>query len=126
MRICSILYDKFICQTFLFIDHSILISFRKSQVDCESHDPSFDSFSINCEEEINALENDSHEYHGVCAHVLERKLHELLEMRQQEKIEELESALECAEKRLREKEIELELWKETHWIALHNKEEVFI
>ena len=55
------------------------------------------------------LEDDGHEYHGVCAHELERKLHELLEMRQQEKIAELESALERAEKNLREKEIELEL-----------------
>ena len=47
-------------------------------------------------------------------------------MRQQEKIAELESALERAEKNLREKEIELELWKETQWVNLRSKEEVFI
>ncbi|ERM98371.1 hypothetical protein AMTR_s00072p00021800 [Amborella trichopoda] len=38
---------------------------------------------------------------------LERRLHELLHTRQQERITELENALECSERRLLEKEIEV-------------------
>ncbi|EXB86683.1 hypothetical protein L484_013214 [Morus notabilis] len=44
---------------------------------------------------------------------LERRLHELLEARQQERIHELEEALECAKQKLREKEWEVSWWKDT-------------
>ncbi|XP_065851490.1 protein POLARALIZATION DURING ASYMMETRIC DIVISION AND REDISTRIBUTION-like [Euphorbia lathyris] len=50
---------------------------------------------------------------GVPPHVLERKLHELLESRQQEQIRELESALECLKHKLHEKELEVAWWRDT-------------
>ncbi|CAA6672255.1 unnamed protein product [Spirodela intermedia] len=50
---------------------------------------------------------------GVSPRALTRKLHELLERRQQERIEELESDLELARAKLREKEMEISLWRET-------------
>ncbi|KAM5564684.1 protein POLAR LOCALIZATION DURING ASYMMETRIC DIVISION AND REDISTRIBUTION [Rosa sericea] len=42
---------------------------------------------------------------------LERKLHEVLEARQEERIKELEDALECAEQKLEEKEREVSWWR---------------
>lgn len=50
---------------------------------------------------------------GVRPIELERKLHELLELRQQERIKELEEALECAKHKLSEKELEVSWWKDT-------------
>ncbi|PON74558.1 Myosin heavy chain-related protein [Parasponia andersonii] len=50
---------------------------------------------------------------GVRPIELERKLHELLELRQQERIKELEDALECAKQKLGEKEAEVSWWKDT-------------
>lgn len=50
---------------------------------------------------------------GVSPRALTRKLHELLERRQRERIEELESDLELARAKLREKEMEISLWRET-------------
>lgn len=50
---------------------------------------------------------------GVPPTELQRRLHELLEARQQERIKELEAALECAMHKLREKEIEVSWWKDT-------------
>ncbi|CAK9317531.1 unnamed protein product [Citrullus colocynthis] len=50
---------------------------------------------------------------GVLPTELERKLHELLEARQQEQIKELEGALECAKQEIIEKECEVSWWKET-------------
>ncbi|XP_062098699.1 protein POLAR-like 1 [Humulus lupulus] len=50
---------------------------------------------------------------GVRPIELERKLYELLEMRQEERIKELEEALECANHKLNEKELEVSWWKDT-------------
>lgn len=58
-------------------------------------------------------DDDADRYHGVSAVELERRLHELLHLRNQERIEELEAALRRAEKRLFEKEMEASLWKDT-------------
>ncbi|XP_020265722.1 protein POLAR LOCALIZATION DURING ASYMMETRIC DIVISION AND REDISTRIBUTION-like [Asparagus officinalis] len=100
---------------------------HRMEVDREDNDPSYESFSVGCEEEENEpRDDDIYEYNGVSPRELERKLHELLETRQQERIEELESALENAEQKLREKEMELEWWKETQWLASLNKERTFI
>jgi len=55
----------------------------------------------------------SEEHCGVSPHELERRLHELLESRQQEQIRELEGMIECARHKLREKEMEVSWWKDT-------------
>ncbi|KAL0736147.1 hypothetical protein Bca4012_012357 [Brassica carinata] len=54
---------------------------------------------------------------GVCPYELERRLHELMETRQEEKINELESALEDAKQRLHVKEAEASWWKDTAYIV---------
>ncbi|KAL6213009.1 hypothetical protein ACLB2K_018224 [Fragaria x ananassa] len=50
---------------------------------------------------------------GVAPLELERKLHLMLEARQEERIKELEDALERAEQRFQEKEIEVSWWRDT-------------
>ncbi|KAK2659240.1 hypothetical protein Ddye_005773 [Dipteronia dyeriana] len=50
---------------------------------------------------------------GVHPYELERRLHEVLEARQQEQISELEAAIECAKYKLQEKESEISWWKDT-------------
>ncbi|XP_031279621.1 protein POLAR LOCALIZATION DURING ASYMMETRIC DIVISION AND REDISTRIBUTION-like [Pistacia vera] len=51
--------------------------------------------------------------YGIPPYELERRLHEVLEGRQQEQITELEAALECARHKLCEKDIEITWWKDT-------------
>lgn len=50
---------------------------------------------------------------GVNPYELERKLHELLESRQEEQITELEAEVERLKQQLLEKEIEVSWWKDT-------------
>lgn len=57
------------------------------------------------------------EQQGVCPYELERRLHELMEIRQEEEINELQSALEDAKKRLHVKEAEASWWKDTAYIV---------
>ncbi|KAG2239504.1 hypothetical protein Bca52824_091649 [Brassica carinata] len=57
------------------------------------------------------------EQHGVCPYELERRLHELMETRQEEEINELQNALEDAKKRLHVKEAEASWWKDTAYIV---------
>ncbi|KAJ0965899.1 hypothetical protein J5N97_027037 [Dioscorea zingiberensis] len=64
----------------------------------------------------------SSEHFGVKPRELERKLHELLEAQQQERIAELESALELAEQRLHEKENEICWWRDTARLASQRKD----
>ncbi|XP_022133236.1 protein POLAR LOCALIZATION DURING ASYMMETRIC DIVISION AND REDISTRIBUTION-like isoform X2 [Momordica charantia] len=64
-------------------------------------------------EVIDPQEDGTEGQHGVPPIELERKLHELLETRQQERIKELEGALECAKQELTDKESEVSWWKET-------------
>ncbi|CAL9227645.1 unnamed protein product [Arabidopsis halleri] len=52
------------------------------------------------------------ERYGVCPYELEKKLHELLETRQQEELVKLETALNRVERRLQEKETEVSWWKD--------------
>lgn len=61
---------------------------------------------------------------GVCAIELERRLHGLLEARQRERIAELESVLQCAERRLRDKEREICWWRDTARLVAEHKTEV--
>lgn len=53
------------------------------------------------------------EYCGVPPLELERRLHEVLEARQEERIKELEVHLECMKRKLQEKEVEVTWWKDT-------------
>lgn len=52
------------------------------------------------------------ERYGVCPYELEKKLHELLEARQQDELLKLETALSRVERRLQEKETEVSWWKD--------------
>ncbi|OAY65886.1 Protein POLAR LOCALIZATION DURING ASYMMETRIC DIVISION AND REDISTRIBUTION, partial [Ananas comosus] len=68
-------------------------------------------------------EEQSPPHSGVSARELERRLHELLETRQKERIAELESALECAERDLREKEREISWWRRSARLVSQHREE---
>ncbi|KAF8732982.1 hypothetical protein HU200_015335 [Digitaria exilis] len=60
---------------------------------------------------------------GVSARALERRLHELLQKRQQERIVELESALDNAQRRLHEKEREVVWWRDAAKLVTHRRDE---
>ncbi|CAL5054023.1 unnamed protein product [Urochloa decumbens] len=76
------------------------------------------------EEQDDDDDGDSAYYNGVTAVELERRLHELLHERNRDRIEELEAALRCAEKKLVEKEMEVSLWKDTAKLALRQDNEL--
>ncbi|XP_007011721.2 PREDICTED: protein POLAR LOCALIZATION DURING ASYMMETRIC DIVISION AND REDISTRIBUTION [Theobroma cacao] len=86
------------------------------------------SYGISCGEEIDPAidcqeEDCSDSQSGVPPFELERKLHELLETRQQEQIRELEDALGRARQELREREREISWWKDAaHLLSRHVKE----
>ncbi|CAN6193967.1 unnamed protein product [Urochloa humidicola] len=82
-----------------------------------------DSGEVVEDEEQDEGDNDDAYYNGVSAVELERKLHELLHERNRVRIEELEAALQCAEKKLLEKEMEVSLWKDTAKLALRQDNE---
>jgi len=69
-------------------------------------------------------DDDNAYYNGVSAVELERRLHELLHQRNRDRIEELEAALQRAEKKLVEKEMEVSLWKDTAKLALRQDNEL--
>jgi hypothetical protein len=75
-------------------------------------------------EDIIDDDDDEAEYNGVSAVELERRLRELLHEQNRERIEELEAALRCAEKKLAEKEMEVCLWKDTAKFALRQENEL--
>lgn len=81
------------------MDTASSVSYSTSSTSAEVIDP-HEAARIEVHSEVPPLE-------------LERKLHELLESRQQERIQELEEALECAKLKLREKELEVSWWKDT-------------
>ncbi|PIA45841.1 hypothetical protein AQUCO_01600226v1 [Aquilegia coerulea] len=58
--------------------------------------------------------------YGVSPNILERRLHELLEARQQERIKELEYALERVNQKLRQKEMEVSWWKDIAKLTSQN------
>ena len=68
--------------------------------------------------------DDNADYNGVSAVELERRLHELLHQRNRDRIEELEAALQRAEKKLVEKEMEVSLWKDTAKLGLRQDNEL--
>ncbi|CAN6221877.1 unnamed protein product [Urochloa humidicola] len=60
---------------------------------------------------------------GVSARALERRLHEVLQKRQQERIVELEAALDAAQRRLHEKEREVVWWRDAAKLVSHRRDE---
>lgn len=95
--------------------HDVWLPFMKYQI--AGHDSSTGSSSnLSLGEVIDLNEAPIQVHSGVPPIELERKLHELLESRQQERIKELEAALECTRQKLSEKEREAMWWKAT---ALH-------
>ncbi|KAL6345809.1 hypothetical protein AAG906_017564 [Vitis piasezkii] len=71
------------------------------------------SFSVGFGEEADSQEAADGDHHGVRPNELERRLYELLETRQKERINELEAALEYTKHKLHEKEIEATWWKDS-------------
>nr|CAD1840173.1 unnamed protein product [Ananas comosus var. bracteatus] len=91
--------------------------------DCTSSSKSFTGY---VEEFDEGEEEDNSQYFGVSAIELERKLHELLHTRQQERIAELESTLKCVERKLVEKEIEARRWKDAARVASQNRDKTLV
>ncbi|XP_037468539.1 transcription initiation factor TFIID subunit 7-like [Triticum dicoccoides] len=60
---------------------------------------------------------------GVSARALERRLHELLQRRQQDRIVELEAALDGAQRRLQEREREVVWWRDAAKLVSHRRDE---
>ncbi|KAL5199834.1 hypothetical protein ABZP36_021037 [Zizania latifolia] len=76
------------------------------------------------EEEYDAGGGDKSPPHGgVSARALERRLYELLQKRQQERIVELESALDSAQRRLHEKEREVVWWRDAAKLVSNRRDE---
>lgn len=78
------------------------------------------SCSLSFREAIDPQNSGTEVHCGVPPTELERRLHELLEARQQERIKELEAALERAMLKLREKEAEISWWKDTARLLSHH------
>ncbi|PIN04852.1 hypothetical protein CDL12_22616 [Handroanthus impetiginosus] len=85
-----------------------------SEINVEESAPEW-SQETGLEEVIEQQQDFSYDeyYYGVPPRELERKLHELLEQRQQERINELESALEYTIEKLEEKGREISWWTNT-------------
>ncbi|CAN8256686.1 unnamed protein product [Cochlearia groenlandica] len=62
-------------------------------------------------------DDEQQQQQGVCPYELERRLHEVMEARQEEEIKELEITLEDAKRRLHVKESEATWWRETAYIV---------
>uniref|UniRef100_A0ACD5XS94 Uncharacterized protein n=1 Tax=Avena sativa TaxID=4498 RepID=A0ACD5XS94_AVESA len=60
---------------------------------------------------------------GVSARALERRLHELLQRRQQDRIVQLEAALDGAQRRLQEREREVVWWRDAAKLVSHRRDE---
>lgn len=93
----------------------------EASFNCDA-DPS-DSFGEDAGELAVTNEESTSGQIGVPARELERKLYELLETKQQERIAELESALENAHRRLVEKEKEICRWRDTARLVSQRRDE---
>ncbi|XP_008790663.1 protein POLAR LOCALIZATION DURING ASYMMETRIC DIVISION AND REDISTRIBUTION-like [Phoenix dactylifera] len=103
-------------------DSSVLLGQHKIVLTGESSDSS-GSFSINVGQDIEPKKENNGESSGVSALELERRLHELLHTKQQERIAELEYVLECTKRKLVEKEIEICWLRESASLASPHKDE---
>lgn len=69
--------------------------------------PNYDNTDSEKEEDYNEMEGEWEQNNGVCPFELERRLHELLEERQEHQIIELQFDLENAERELQERDREI-------------------
>ncbi|KAE8806417.1 hypothetical protein D1007_17222 [Hordeum vulgare] len=90
----------------------------EAATECKEHEDNEE------EEDTEEDEEDSKRCHGgVPARVLERRLHELLQSRHEERIAELETELQRAQRKLMEKEREVSRWRDTaKLVSLHKDE----
>uniref|UniRef100_A0A453PWE4 Protein POLAR LOCALIZATION DURING ASYMMETRIC DIVISION AND REDISTRIBUTION n=2 Tax=Aegilops tauschii subsp. strangulata TaxID=200361 RepID=A0A453PWE4_AEGTS len=121
-------------------DHQ-LESTVKSDISSESGSPAcvgidgvLDDAAIECKEREDS-EEEGEEYTdeedeeskpcpgGVPARVLERRLHELLQSRHEQRIAELETELQRAQRKLRDKEREVSRWRDTAKLVSRHKDE---
>ncbi|XP_009769422.1 protein POLAR LOCALIZATION DURING ASYMMETRIC DIVISION AND REDISTRIBUTION [Nicotiana tabacum] len=93
-------------------DSEVMLKYPTQQ-NAEIMDSSEGSISTSFTEVYNPNACVTIESCGVPAEELNRKLHELLQTRQEERIKELESALESAMQKLEEKEKEICWWRDT-------------
>ncbi|TKW19859.1 hypothetical protein SEVIR_4G046900v4 [Setaria viridis] len=98
--------------------------------DDEEEDEEADEYEEADEEEDEEEEDEGYDedgtsppHGGVSARALERRLHELLQKRQQERIVELESALDAAQRRLHEKEREVVWWRDAAKLVSHRRDD---
>jgi hypothetical protein len=70
-----------------------------------------------------AVDSSSPPHGGVSARALERRLHELLQRRQQDRIVQLEAALDGAQRRLQEREREVVWWRDAAKLVSHRRDE---
>ncbi|CAN1147363.1 Protein POLAR LOCALIZATION DURING ASYMMETRIC DIVISION AND REDISTRIBUTION [Linum perenne] len=85
---------------------------RVRNKDSTTSSRSYSMISSSSEEEvINFPEQTEADHSSFSPYELERKLHEVLESRQEEQIRELEGALECMKQKLEVKEMEVSWWK---------------
>ncbi|GJM87124.1 hypothetical protein PR202_ga03048 [Eleusine coracana subsp. coracana] len=80
-------------------------------------DPEIDEAETDQDDGEDEEEEESPGHGGVSARELERRLHELLQSQHEARIAELESALDRARRKLKEKEREASRWRDTAKIA---------
>ncbi|XP_048538168.1 uncharacterized protein LOC125516958 [Triticum urartu] len=89
-------------------------------IECKEHQDSKEEGEEDTDEE----DEESKPCHGgVPARVLERRLHELLQSRHEERIAELETELQRAQRKLRDKEREVSRWRDTAKLVSSRKDE---
>ncbi|XP_020146393.1 uncharacterized protein [Aegilops tauschii subsp. strangulata] len=110
------------------------ISSESGSPDCVDIDGVLDDAATECkehqdneeEEEGDTDEEDEESkpcHGGVPARVLERRLHELLQSQHEQRIAELETELQRAQRKLRDKEREVSRWRDTAKIVSRHKDE---
>uniref|UniRef100_N1QS99 Uncharacterized protein n=1 Tax=Aegilops tauschii TaxID=37682 RepID=N1QS99_AEGTA len=110
------------------------ISSESGSPDCVDIDGVLDDAATECkehqdneeEEEGDTDEEDEESkpcHGGVPARVLERRLHELLQSQHEQRIAELETELQRAQRKLRDKEREVSRWRDTAKLVSRHKDE---
>ncbi|CAN6202282.1 unnamed protein product [Urochloa humidicola] len=104
-------------------DHGEVVDGNVDDDDEEEYEEADEEDEEEEEEEGYDEDGTSPPHGGVSARALERRLHELLQKRQQERIVELESALDAAQRRLHEKEREVVWWRDAAKLVSHRRDD---